>query len=390
MMNASLVETVACIYSSAIGPDGNWSEALDRIAQEMGAVSGSLHLVDSQRAEIGVNGASSLYGKLSPERVRYWVETYGKSDLPSYRALQSKREIGFHTDMELLGYEDERQHAEHSSIKYAVEFFGTRHRAGSRLNLHDAWMDMLAVQYAAARGPMTPEEAATGLLIAPHMAKSVELHRTFIMLRQHYDAVIGALDCWQMGICIVVEDGSLVITNRHADEILAGRDGIVRDNSGRLACLDTDCDAVLRDAVARASATACGYDDKTESLMAVKRTSGRDAYLVSVAPLGDDGHELERGFRGALVAIIDPNRETTISTAGMGKVYRLTRSEQAVCQLLAEGCKTDSIAEIRNLQLETVRTYVKSILAKTRTRGRPDLVRLAMLLNPPIKEPPDR
>lgn len=390
MMNSSLIETVACIYRSAIGPENNWSEALDRTAHEMGAVSGSLHLVDSQRTEIGVTGVSSLYANLSHERVRYWVETYGKSDLPSYRALHLKREIGFYSDMELLGFDNEAQHAEHPSIKYAVEYFGTRHRAGTRLNLHDAWLDMLAVQYAAARGPMTPKEAAIGLLITPHMAKSVELHRAFVMLRQRYNAVIAALDRWQMGICIVVEDGSLVVTNRHADEILAGGDGITRDNTGRLACMDADSDGILRDALARASATACGVDDKAESLIAVGRTSGRDAYLVSVAPLGDDGHELEPGFRGALVAIIDPSRKATISTAGMGEIYKLTKSEQAVCQLLAEGCKTDSIAEIRNLQFETVRSYVKSILAKTRTHGRPDLVRLAMLLNPPIEEPSDR
>ncbi len=52
-----------------------------------------------------------------------------------------------------------------------------------------------------------------------------------------------------------------------------------------------------------------------------------------------------------------------------------------VCRLLVEGCETQTIADMRNVTAETVRTQVKSILAKTRTSKRSDVVRLALTVN---------
>lgn len=385
-MRSSLIETVACIYRSSMRPENAWSEALDRIAAEMGAKGAHLHLVDPQREEISIAGMSSMFPGPDSEVWTHWRESLVKSDLPGYRALMAQEQTGFHTDISLLGL-TENQHRNLPSIKFNIERFNVRHRAATRLNLHGAWLDMLAVQYATERGPITPQESAVGDVIIPHMAKSVEMHRNFLMLQRRFDAVIAVLDRWHIGICIVLGDGSLLVANRQADEILDNKDGLIRDHRNRLVCLEAEENGVLQDALARATATASGSDDKAETQLALSRSSGLDAYLVSVAPLSDDGHELDRDFAGAFVAIIDPSRVSSISTSGMGEIYKLTKTEREICQLVAEGHKTDEIAEIRDLQLETVRSYVKSVLAKTRTHGRPDLVRLALLLNPPIEKP---
>ncbi|NIA70459.1 helix-turn-helix transcriptional regulator [Pelagibius litoralis] len=388
--HTSLIDTVACIYRLALAPEGQWSDALDRIAWELGAIGASFHLVDPRCAELCVSSASSFYLGLSYEQWQQWAEKYGKSDLPSYQALMAMRETGFHSDMSLLGYNSEEEHRTHPSIRYAIEEFGTRHRAGTRLNLHDAWLDVLAVQYAAERGPITKAETETGALIIPHMAKSVEMHRAFALLRSRHDAVVAALDRWHVGICIVLEGGSIVVSNRHAEAILDAEDGLKTDRQRRLCVTGSEENGALQKAIRGACATALGSDLRAETLMTVKRPSCCDSYLISVSPLGNDGQELDRGFTGALVAIIDPTKSDSISTAGMGEIYDLTRTEQEVCRLLAKGCATGDIADIRNLQVETVRSYVKSVLAKTRTHSRADLVRLAILLNPPIDAPDEK
>ncbi|NIA70458.1 helix-turn-helix transcriptional regulator [Pelagibius litoralis] len=359
---------------------------MDRIAREMGAAGSHLHLVDLRRGEVSISGMSSMFPDRHSSIWKTWQDLYVKYDLPAYRALMGLQRIGFHTDLDLLDFADEEQHRAFPSVRFNIEHLGIRHRAGSRLNLHDAWFDMVAVQYADDRGPMTQPEAEVGRLIVPHIAKSVEMQRTFGMLRRRYDAVVAALDHWRIGVCIVVQDGSILVTNHHADKILSERDGLQISREGRLAALGSNEGGFLQAAVHSASNTASGALDSAESLFAVNRPSGDDAYLVCVSPLGDDGGELEPGFTGALVAIIDPTETESISTAGMGEIYNLTETEQQVCRLLAEGYKSDDIAEIRSLQLETVRSYVKSILAKTRTHSRADLVRLAVLLNPPIDD----
>ena len=68
----------------------------------------------------------------------------------------------------------------------------------------------------------------------------------------------------------------------------------------------------------------------------------------------------------------------------MEELYKLTPAEAEVLRLLVDGHATDELAEMRNVSLHTVRTQIKSVLAKTGTRKRPDLVRLALTVNLPI------
>jgi DNA-binding CsgD family transcriptional regulator len=68
----------------------------------------------------------------------------------------------------------------------------------------------------------------------------------------------------------------------------------------------------------------------------------------------------------------------------MEELYDLTSAEASILGLLVKGHTTSELSEIRNTSRETVRTQVKALLSKTRTKGRPDLVRLALTVNLPI------
>ncbi|HRK17451.1 MAG TPA: LuxR C-terminal-related transcriptional regulator [Hyphomicrobiaceae bacterium] len=60
--------------------------------------------------------------------------------------------------------------------------------------------------------------------------------------------------------------------------------------------------------------------------------------------------------------------------------FGLTVGEAAVVRDIADGLTPDEIARQRNRSVNTVRTQLKSVFAKTGTQGQPDLVRLAHLL----------
>lgn len=123
------------------------------------------------------------------------------------------------------------------------------------------------------------------------------------------------------------------------------------------------------------------------TLLTTQRRSAKDALLLNVAPLMASRSGVEDGLRGTMVIAIDPENRSVISTAGMEKLYGLTGAEMRVCRLLVEGCETQTIADMRNVTAETVRTQVKSILAKTRTSKRSDVVRLALTVNLPVDLP---
>ena len=134
----------------------------------------------------------------------------------------------------------------------------------------------------------------------------------------------------------------------------------------------------------KATATAGAEGDRAETVLVLPRRSPGDPFLVEVAPIRGRGVELDRGFTGAMMFVIDPMRTDVVSTEGMQALYNLTGTESDICRLIAEGLGTDDVADARNTGRETVRTHVKRLLEKTGTKNRAQLVRLALSVNLPI------
>jgi DNA-binding CsgD family transcriptional regulator len=101
-------------------------------------------------------------------------------------------------------------------------------------------------------------------------------------------------------------------------------------------------------------------------------------------PLRDRQSGLDNDFRGAIVFLIDPDQPCSITTEGMDVLYQLTSAEAETLALSVNGRSTSEISEIRDVATETVRTQVKSILAKIGAPRREELVRLATTVNPPV------
>jgi DNA-binding CsgD family transcriptional regulator len=70
----------------------------------------------------------------------------------------------------------------------------------------------------------------------------------------------------------------------------------------------------------------------------------------------------------------------------METLFDLTDAESKVLELIVSGSSTDEIAQTRAVSPNTVRSQIKSLLEKTGSSQRADLVRLAAAVNPPIKD----
>ena len=72
----------------------------------------------------------------------------------------------------------------------------------------------------------------------------------------------------------------------------------------------------------------------------------------------------------------------------LNEVFKLTATERDIVRALVEGGSPKSIAKDRNRSLGTVRTQVKSVLAKTRTHSQSELIRVTMSLMEIVKRSP--
>ncbi len=373
----SNIEAVTAIYDAALD-ESKWPALLDRIASEAGIQGITLFVDDRERTGLSFVAANSFLAGYIDEYVAKVLPLEGHE----YLRLYDYPACRIHLDTEMrnsFGHPDNMP-----AMKDLRERLGVKGRCATTLHDKGVWQDAFTGQFTFERAEFADTHRERINLFLPHLAKVVELARPFTVLRHRYQAVLAALDYLHLGIFILGPRHTVIVMNQEAQRILEQRDGLRRDQRQRLVAEGHGQNASLANAIARGVSTASAQDRCAESLLVLQRRSGRDPYLVEVCPITDRGTEFEGIFRGAFVLVIDPANTGVVSTAGMERLYGLTPSESEICRLLAQGAHGKEIAQMRNVTPETVRTQIKTLLSKTRTRSRSQLVRLALMVNLPI------
>lgn len=375
------LDLISRIYDAALDQTA-WVGALDDVAKQCGAHGCAIGLADTTSPDVQIQTGNSLYSK---DFLEDYNRRFQAENIAEYRNLFRCQAHRMFRDTDIL-YREKVPARDRPTLKFLYERFGIAHRAAGRLNRDGAWIGALTLQHLERHGPMTEAEATTAALFLPHVAKTVEITRPFMVLRSRFQAVMAVLDRFHIGVFILSATGHTTVRNREADRILDLGDGLSLDRSGQPQPANETERRALRDAILKAAATARAEGARAETLLALPRVSGGDPFLAEVVPIRDRGGELDSGFTGVLMLVIDPMHTDVVSTEGMQALYNLTGAESDTCGLIAEGLGTDDIADAQNLTRETVRTYVKRILEKTGTHNRAQLVRLALTVNLPIDE----
>ncbi|MCW8922142.1 MAG: LuxR C-terminal-related transcriptional regulator [Gammaproteobacteria bacterium] len=378
-INQKHMDLISKIYDLPLYPE-KWQAVLDEFAPMMNASLAGMAAVDHIYVENHVNVVTSNVG---PTFLQDYRSQFPPGQQTPFTKMAINPQRGFITDMEMLDLDDYGQYAQRPAIQWLRKDHNIFHGAASCLNLERIWTDILFVMYSADRGSITEQEKHIGNFFLDHFAKSSELSRAFRLLRARFDGALTALDRFHIGIFVLSANGTVILKNAEADRIIEQNDGLTVSRDDRLYAADHEQKGKLKQAIGKAISTAQAQNTCAETVMTVTRDSGSEPYLVEVSPIRDDD-EIERQFRGALVFVIDPAKTDVVTTEGMQALYGLTKSESEVCKLVAEGCATEDIADIRNITRETVRNYIKQVLQKTGTSNRSQLVRLALNVNLPI------
>lgn len=109
--------------------------------------------------------------------------------------------------------------------------------------------------------------------------------------------------------------------------------------------------------------------------------SGRSAVWLNAFVVACDA----LGLGEALVAVVLYERTTCsrprVDSDQLGALFRLTQAEAAVAAALAAGRSARQIARCHAVAVDTVRTQIKAVLAKTHTHRQAELV--ALILSSP-------
>jgi DNA-binding CsgD family transcriptional regulator len=225
--------------------------------------------------------------------------------------------------------------------------------------------------------PFTSEDLALGNLLAPHLVRAFEIHRRFGELRNERGALTEVIDRLPVGVVLIDALRRPVIVNRFAEQIAARCDGFTLGDAGPHAT-DARENRILLRHLSQAIGIGASLGRGPSRVMSVSRPSGWRAYPVIIAPLLAPSTGRSGGDAVAAIFIGDPEASQITTVDFFQTLYALTHAEAELVALLARGRTLEEAALERGVTLNTVRSQLKQVFAKTDTHRQGQLMRLAL------------
>jgi DNA-binding CsgD family transcriptional regulator/PAS domain-containing protein len=253
------------------------------------------------------------------------------------------------------------------------------HAAFVVLDRHDQQAVLLAVYRRSQRPAFQADELAPLRGVAPRLAGAYHLGRELARQRCGHRAAVAALDAMPIGVITLDRRGGVIETNRFADAVLAGGEGIVRTDAG-LVLERPGLRLRLRDVIAQGAAARRRGGLAEVPLFALPRYRQRRPLTCLVSLLLQDqdavGAEDEASVVAAVVYVGDPDRSVRFEPQRLSRLYGLSRAEARVAALVARGMRLEETADQLGIAYETVRKHLKQIFIKTGVSRQAELVRL--------------
>lgn len=374
---------ILSIYDAAMEPD-LWPELLDKVSHAVDARGAFVfEISDSTRVPL----VCATYNSSNYDRVlvREYLRLFNKQELRDQEvfAEYSKLTDGIELIPDtVLGPSraviDQRPNAR-MMANYGISF-----RAGALLNKDHLYSDRFAMQFSRRAGLPTGERLQTINTIMPHIAKALDMGRQTTRAVNANHALIETFNQFRIGICILSQNGGIVFKNVEFDRQIDAHNAFSLNAHGRLVANDPEVKAeldILFSGVEHHGKF--GGRPRKEAVLHPLRHD-EAALCIEVCPLSSGNIVGEANLNGYVIFSLDTSRKFSVDTRYLARVFSLTPSEEAVLAMIADGMTNAQISERRNRSPETVYTQVKTLLSKTMTQNRAQLIRMATGFSPQV------
>lgn len=239
--------------------------------------------------------------------------------------------------------------------------------------------------FVAMRGPeMPPFSGAECQLLeqlVPHLRRVLRIYRRFALLDLDRLAALEGLDQIAVGVVVAREDGTVVCTNRAAEDLLRAGNSLALDD-GRLYARTPEGREQIREALTRATISA---RTKTAHPVRISGSESSDGLQLLVAQLPGQRQPQSLAHPPSdLVALVfESNTQRHLRRwEHLQHAFGLLASEAKLVELLANGLSLAQAAKQLDLSTGSARQYLKRAFQKTGVHRQSDLVR--KVLSSPI------
>lgn len=354
MSNASTDDIIDRIYEASVIPE-LWPSALDLMADAADCQVGFLFAVD------GASEPQSIVNDRGQEAARRFFE-----DGWVTRNTQGARTLA-RDEPRFISDHDIYTEAEIENDPYYREFLrpnGLAWGCGTVISGPVPNRIMISIHRPYECGPLDPLRVARLTKLRPAIARAAFMAARLRLERAQ--TAVGTLELMGLPAAALSRRGNLQIANSLFDRLLPS---IASDGPHRLRLISRDADRLFAEALGEPRASGLG-----RTIPVPGREEGPPA-ILHLIPVAGMAHDIFGSGDWLLVAIpVKP--DASVSPMVLQGLFDLTPAEVRVAKGLLAGRDLGEIARAAGLSKETVRTQLKSTMAKTGVRRQAELVGL--------------
>ncbi|WGW04485.1 helix-turn-helix transcriptional regulator [Tropicibacter oceani] len=368
---------IQAIYDTALRQDA-LPDVLQDLCTRVGAFGAMIFDCTTQdgRRQVGLQHLSSAY---DPDFVQAYVEAYNDQEVADQDRLadlsSTGNEINLIHDKALY-----RGGTQPGPNVAAMLRRGVSDRYGALLSKESWNTDRFAFQFWKNTPLPSSDQIVWAEAMLSHLAKALSMGRAVRRARVLETALDSFLDSLRMGIAVIGPSGQVIFANTEMLRIVQDRQELSINRAGNLICADGAQQPKLHALLSRDDVHGRhGARPRNEAVLFPDPDSpGEAALFVEVCPL-DNHPELDKFGAGTrLVTVLDGSASQQIDAQAVARYFPLSKAEIALLGLLGDGLSNAEIAAHRARSVETINSQIKSVLRKTGTRNRTELVKVAM------------
>jgi len=362
------------LYASSLG-DQPWLETLSDMRSVFDARSAQLFTGRSVNGTLDFPFSVRSFAADAPDldSGATFSKNWGGFDLdtdPRMQHAASLSEGELYCDYQFISEDEISRHPFYQEF---LSQFETRYHLGVNLNMETDKIVAVTLNWESSQGHATNRETDFLSRLVPHIQRAYRMSETLSQASAEKDALLRLLDHTATGVALLDWSGSVLEMNSKLEQIIGDRDGI--NVSRRRIVLD---DHSMQDRFEKFVSNPLKrfrIDSTPMTNAIVGRPSGKRPYVVNVVPVRVSDPTL-RGNAALVLSVVDPAVGANLSLDLMQQYFHLTAAEAKVAFEIGRGVSVEEIATQNGVTIQTVRSQLKSVFAKTETHRQTELASL--------------
>jgi DNA-binding CsgD family transcriptional regulator/PAS domain-containing protein len=371
------------IYGAAVKPS-LWSEVLDRLIDIVGADKGG-GVLTRMDFETGA-GAAVAPTEFDAAAIKEYFDYYSTinplllvPDTPSYTAGWTPR---------IVLDEDWMPRDALEQSEYYNDFLTKIHAEWGmsiRLGLRDTEVASISLGRAFRRGRFEPFEVARAARLQPHLIRAYALSEKFASLSAAAAQPLAGIEDSPCPMIVLDRRGRPIQANAAAETMLCQGD-VVTTRDGVLVSANTSYSGPFAGMIARAGHR--DWQQRRAASISVPVPHHAAAFTITVSPLSIQQFSAFARAPSVLLSVPDAVSEQPALDKTLARGFSLTPAEARLAVAMLDGQSLSHASAQFGVSINTVRTQLSSLFAKTQTHRQVDLVRCLAQARPPRGDRP--